>query len=171
MASKRARWRDIDRPDGRKFIKLEPVFVTEEDRENERVAAEAFMPVKGYAGYVATKNELDDIDFFFTNDKGDPVAFGEVKRRNNKLSKYRDTAIIYAKIKKLQRLATKDRPAYLLVYWDDQIGYLDISELKESDCKFGMMTRRDCGKTERDYMIYIPNHLFTICKFLPLSTP
>lgn len=166
MASKKARWRDIEKPDGRKFIKIEPVFVTAEDRENERIAAEAFLPVKGYAGYVPTKNELDNIDFFFTDKDGNPVAYGEVKRRNNKMAKYPDTAILYAKIKKLQRLATEARPAFLLVYWDDQIGYLDIGALKESDCKFGMMTRRDCGQVESDFMCFIPNHLFTICKYL-----
>lgn len=155
---------DFERPEGKRFSRIEPLYVTPQDRENERIAAEALRVTKGWDEYHQTASDVDDLDLVFSH-KGYPVAYGEVKRRNNKFHKYPDTAINLKKIRKLQRLAGP-RPAYLIVYFDDYIVYCDVSQIDETKCIVRPMTRTDKGATERDLMMFIPNMVFLPIKDL-----
>lgn len=158
------RYYDLVKPDNRRYTKVEPIFVNEADRENERIAAQALLEHKKFYSFVQTEGETDDVDVFFRDESEKVIAAGEVKRRNNLMGKYPDTAIIYSKIKKLQKFSFD---AYLIVYFDDVITYCDIKKLDESECKFGMMVRRDCGQIEQDYMIYIPNKYLHVIQSSP----
>lgn len=118
-----------------------------------------FCEIKKQSYYKTRK--FESVDFaLLQNEK--VSGWAEVKRRYNSSNKYSTLAISADKIAagKIKSIAT-NRPYFLIIGWDDCLGYIEIKPEDEFEIKIG--GRRDRGDdADTEPMIHIPINFFTI---------
>ena len=146
-----------------------PIYESEDDRSNERQAADKFrkhleqaLIPKPESVELREAPRLYPFDYEIIVD-GKPWAIVEIKCRKNRLEDYDSYMISMEKIRGLREAAhIRNMASFLLVSWSDTLGYAPAVSIAERGIKsWGGRTDRNDPK-DQEVVLYAPHSLFTI---------
>lgn len=139
------------------------IHETEEDRERQKQTLRMFARRFNLKGKLTSTLDKVDAQLF---KEGQFFAVAEAKFRNTSIDKYPDYTVDVDKVENLVvRASTENIDAYLVVSWNGDVRYLNLSHMKtltpEDDCRWPvtMQKRRD-RKEKADPVYHIPIELF-----------
>ena len=134
-----------------------PRFETEQDLINEREVIDRWLPQGG--GYRAVKLGEYDIDFKIVDDKGNTLAYAEVKCFTCMPNTYKVVVISERKLNKLQ--STGKLNTYFIVrYANGEIRYICVTDIRGEKGIISRKKKRVKAVNDKEPCLRIPNELF-----------
>lgn len=138
------------------------LYETEDDRIRESDVAEEFAEALGYSANARMGGTTALVDREFYLEGGELGAVAEIKTRTNIKKKYTEYFVDKAKWDAvIEASELLNVPGYLVVRWEDALGWMVPSRELEAHLRVGIRGRYDRNDVnDEDFVIYIPVKLF-----------